>query len=594
MIASSTTLHSSVNVDTCTQSTSTSPLHIAGSLIRVGNELFSRGFEHDAMSMFDAAHAALRTPAFASEASELTYKKNLNKGTEVLLSNDCAPSDEESFNLPDLYQEDECDVGPRVLRTPLRPERTALSAHATFLEAAVCFNKALIFHDNLDFAEAKALYQSVLQALQALLVVVEANEDPTGSTNLLEVATRAHNNMGQLSYLAGEEETAKGHFEAAIMCAKQVSELSKDHRLTYATVLSNWCRACWMRGDITDSLYSGLREVLRIRTALLAPSHVDVAASHYNVAVAEYARHQNEKAVSHLIQYLNVASQRAESNMDDLDSIPALIYLLLIQNEDKEDSMSQELVRGLRTLQDKRQDQGQDSPEVASVLNFIGTILFHKEDFPNALLFFQEELRLEECVTDSKEDISVSVTCNNIGRILQELGKLNEAVVYYQRALQPAYGDISQTRGSKGMSVCKPDRAECNPSSSNLYSTVWYNLGLIHDKLGSYADAISAFEMSLELRRSMLGNDHPDIACLLYNIGVLQMEQQLLKDASKSFREALRIRRAGAAGQLNDKHVVKTLEKLSSLHKAKGNINGALDASREVLRIRKCLPTTTT
>ena len=58
----------------------------------------------------------------------------------------------------------------------------------------------------------------------------------------------------------------------------------------------------------------------------------------------------------------------------------------------------------------------------------------------------------------------------------------------------------------------------------NLYSTVWYNLGLIHDKMGAFTDAIRAFHMSLKLRRAMLGKDHPDVACLLYNIGVLQME----------------------------------------------------------------------
>ena len=94
--------------------------------------------------------------------------------------------------------------------------------------------------------------------------------------------------------------------------------------------------------------------------------------------------------------------------------------------------------------------------------------------------------------------------------------------------------------------------------------------------------------MSLELRKAMLGRDHPDIACLLYNIGVLQMEQQQLGDASTSFRKALRIIcRVGTTGQLNDYHVVKSLEKLASPDKAKGNINGALEAWCEVLHIQE-------
>jgi len=261
----------------------------------------------------------------------------------------------------------------------------------------------------------------------------------------------------------------------------------------------------------------------------------------------------------------------------DIDPIPALTYLLIIENEDKQDRSSQDLVRGLRALQDKRHKKGPASAEVASVLNFIGTLLFHKSDLDHALLFFQEELRLEQQLIECKNDISVSVTCNNIGRILQELGNMEEAVVFYKRALESedSHPGSQATHGTNA----------CNKSTSNLYSTVWYNLGLIHDKLGSYPEAISAFTKSLELRKAMLGRNHPDIACLYYNIGVLQMEQQHLDEASTSFSEALRIRYHAVGNQLNDDRVIKTLEKLASLYKAKGNIRGATQASHEILNI---------
>lgn len=238
------------------------------------------------------------------------------------------------------------------------------------------------------------------------------------------------------------------------------------------------------------------------------------------------------------------------------------------------------------------------------MLNYVGTLLFHQQDFESALVFFQEELRLEDnkenvLLSDSEcaqldETTSVSVTCNNIGRILQELGRFRDAISYYHRALEPAYGDIS----TLPMASCKLNSTAvsmkngsvvpfCPSSSANLYSTVWYNLGLIHDKLGAYGEAINAFEMSLNLRKVLFGCNHSDIACLLYNIGVLLMEQQRLDDASASFREALRIRRVATAGQLNDRHIVKTLEKLVTLHKDKGNLAGALEVVHEVLAIQE-------
>jgi tetratricopeptide (TPR) repeat protein len=135
--------------------------------------------------------------------------------------------------------------------------------------------------------------------------------------------------------------------------------------------------------------------------------------------------------------------------------------------------------------------------------------------------------------------------------------------------------------------VAKNEILDLPRSTLNLYSTIWYNLGLIYDRLGSFGEAIISFQMSLGLRRSMFGNDSADVACLMYNIAVLQMEQQLLTEATESFREALRIRRVTATGQLNDLHVLKTLQKLASLHKSKGNIDGSLEARREILEIQK-------
>lgn len=555
-----------------------------GSLIEVSSDLSTKGGnDEEAMSLLDTAFHLLRTPSVdvcsvAAKQVQFAHQRSLSQDSEQ----------KESL-APDMYQEDECDVGPRVLCTPVRADAaTCLNNDLALLESFVVFNKAALLDSACQQEESKHLYQLIVCSVQTALQLTF-----NGPTNkLLELGMRAHNNLGKIHYDEGDEEMALGYFEASVLFARQLSSLTRDYRLEYATVLSNWCRVNWMRGDISDNLYTGLRDVLRIRSSLLSWDHADVAAAHYNVGVAEYARQRSQKACSHLRQYLTVANHR---NQDDkervLDTMPALIHILLIENEGKDDSVSVELVRGLRTLQDKRQDQGPNSSDVASVLNFIGTLLFHKEDFDKALLFFHEELRLEEILAEMNEGISVSVTCNNIGRILQELSRSHEAIEYYRRALKAEYGDISQCSAVKGSTAAKVSKATSivkdGSPDANLFSTVWYNLGLIHDKLGSYADAICAFEMSLELRKAMLGRDHPDIACLLYNIGVLQMEQQLLNEASLSFREALRIRRVAATGQLNDQQVVNTLEKLASLHKAKGNISGALEASGEILRIQE-------
>jgi len=627
----------------------------ARSLINLGCELFAKcdsagsskvvvAAHEEAMAILDVSHSLITTSNSNTErqAWELAAQ-HFQIGTELLWEANTASNEEHQEQAPlapDLYQEDECDVGPRILQAPIRADDDA-HAHAAgqttstiLLEAIILFNKGLIYQSMHRIAEAKQLYEVVIYTVQTMFGAT-ATTPPPCSAAMMELAMRSYNNLGVINYAAAandderNEALAASSFETSIHFAKHLSECSKDYRLEYATVLSNWCRACWMRGDIaanstsSDTLYHRLREILRLRTRLLSWDHADVAAARYNLAVAEYAhRRDGPKAVAQLRQYLAVAAaqQPHGSSTTTIDVLPALILLLLIQNEDKEDHASQDLVRGLRTLQEKRQDLGPYTMEVASVLNFVGTSLFHLQDYDHALIFFQEELRLEDnhkkyfleedCGPD--ESNSISVTCNNIGRILQELGRYPEAIDYYKRALKGEFDDdhddfqgvthasikdssilAAADAAHSASSSASPSSSSSstnspNPSSTvNLFSTIWYNLGLIHDKLGAHSEAINAFKMSLELRRAMFGPDHSDVACLLYNIGVLQMEQGRLDDASASFREALRIRRVDAAGQLNDQHIIKTLEKLTSLHKAKGNIQRALEATREILAVQE-------
>jgi tetratricopeptide (TPR) repeat protein len=691
------------------------------SSVAVVLDLFALGVAAKQMEMsmsMQASHLLLAS----SPVSALSSASSSSSSSSSCLAEECScfALPIVASNPPDLYQDgDDSDVGPRILSTPVCLRCSSCSTdnkadcdQVLMESAAALFNQALFLHVQAGHddaqqlllleSQAKQMYHSLVHVVQNLLRTGCGSSGTIRSrqpsTWLLEMGMRVHNNLGLILYKEGDDIGARTHFQAAMLFSKQLvvvfplhrqqqqqQQQASSYQLEHATILSNWCRVHWMRGgggggdmmiqheeeNTTHLFYASLREILRIRSSLLAWDHPDVAAAHFNLAAAEYARQMTQKALAHLMQYLHVAAhhrsqqQQQQGNNNNhstattattssvvvvLDPMPALIYLLLLQNEDQDDSMSQELVRGLRTLQDKRssiscstsssssssshsQQQNNTAAvaDVASVLNFIGTLLFHKQDLEHALLFFQEELRLEEQMATTmtttnadddhyqQPDISVSVTCNNIGRILQELDQLEDAIVYYERALQAQYGDACrgiQYNDKAGASTKSttttpqhPD-AESSSAAANLYSTVWYNLGLIHDKRGCYAEAIVAFKMSLELRRSMLGRDHPDIACLYYNIGVLQMEQQQLTDASDSLHEALRVRcqqqqqeqqqqqqqqqagtssGGGGAGttsnQLNDERVIKTLEKLASLHKNNGAMVPAIDALSQVIRI---------
>jgi hypothetical protein len=53
-----------------------------------------------------------------------------------------------------------------------------------------------------------------------------------------------------------------------------------------------------------------------------------------------------------------------------------------------------------------------------------------------------------------------------------------------------------------------------------------------------------------------------------------------------SFHATIRIRKATGEGQLNDKHVIKALERLASLHEAKGDVTSAIETLNAVLSVQ--------
>jgi tetratricopeptide (TPR) repeat protein len=486
---------------------------------------------------------------------------------------------------PPVYQSAFHDPLPQMLQTSITSK--ALYDHnVAVLEAISLFNKGLVHQINGDIRTAKRLLEDVSFVIRDILCFSRG----APSDCVLEIAMRTFNNLGLINYVDQKLTVSAECFENAIGFAKQlVTSLETTYLLEYATILSNWCRIVCASGELNAVLHMRLKEILEILCKVLTRDHPDISAAHFNVAVVEYAFKNTSAAVSHLVEYLAISSRRSQNHKaNELDDMPAITFLLIIKNEDMEDEVSQDLVRLLRLLQAKSQTFDANNAQLTSIYNCVGSLLFRQRDFENALIFFQAELRLE--INDAKaensmplqeESMSTRVTCNNIGRVLQELGRYQEALKYYERVLVAEYGTIDDLAPSTAVRS-----SEISLASANLYSTIWYNLGLVQDKLGLYSPAVRSFQMSLKLRQDMLGQDHSDVACLFYNIGVLQMEQQQLENATASLNETLRICQCKKLSQLSDMHIIKALERLASLYEAQGDSGKTIEILQKILFIQ--------
>lgn len=559
-------------------------------LLEMGKKLFALGHYEKAMHMFEYSYLALSSP---SEATQNALLKQEEWNGQKLAS----VSDPFLQPPVDTFMALESMVDPRPFNTPLVSQHHHNdSTSFEFLQLIIFYNKALTHHAMNQFSLASNCYQLIIAAINQMAL----SNGCLVSDECLHLAMFVYNNLGHISFCQQAEDVACVYFETSLRFAERIKNSPALNPLDVANVQSNWCRAKYMKVDICGTVYDTLETILHIRSSALDCNHPDVASSHFNLGVAEFLRNNYSKAMLHLMEYLKVATSHQRKNVSthaDLDPLLGAIYVIMIKNSRKNDKVSMDLISCLKALQKKRHKKGAES-EVASILNSIGTILFHQQELDYALLFYQEELLLEKEYMPSGKEYGISVTCNNIGRILQELGRLPEAMQYYHMALQERYGDalLNELDGCLGISkdYCTDTLKNISnepfsdpPAAVNLFSTVFYNLGLIYDKMESTAKAIKAFEMSLRLRKVILGPDHADVACLAYNVGVLQLEQKMLKEATLSFREALRIRRVASNNQLNDCHMIKTLHKLASLHRAKGNLNDALEACQDILEILK-------
>jgi len=553
-------------------------------LNEVGSKLYASGKQDEAIEMFNAAAQVVMSQS--PPCPLLSQRLHWGCQRITLPGNGIAQFQQHP---PDTYLEGECDVGPRPLRQPLHLDAASCPEGDEFiLESMIRFNRALVHHSKSELDEAMENYSLALDILSRNTNA----EHPTATMNRVShLGMMIHNNSGQICYVEDDEENSMLHFEAAVFWAKQIYGVSEDqdYTLIFGTILSNYCRSQWIHGNVDEDTYRAFQTVLKLRLAALPADHADVACAHYNLGAMAYARHLDEEAKTHLQEYLAIAKKMSNA---ELDSVPAMTLLLLLENRGKQDKISLELNRALNALQEKREEYGATHMEVASLLNYIGTLLFHRKELRAAILFYREELRLEKALMNSEAGISICVTYNNIGRILQELGELPEAIGCYRSALKADIDDDNSyvraaafAAGTTELPMAPGDDA-ATPSTTNLFSTIWYNLGLIHDKMGARREAIMSFQMALGLRRKILGVEHQDIACLWYNIGTLQMEISRLDDAVASFQEALRIRRLGKSRD-DPKHILTTLKKLASLQQTRGNIDHALTTLTEILQIQE-------
>ena len=157
-----------------------------------------------------------------------------------------------------------------------------------------------------------------------------------------------------------------------------------------------------------------------------------------------------------------------------------------------------------------------------------------------------------------------------LGAIYHCQGKSTEAIKYYQK-----YLDISKSH----LPADHPDMA-----------TSHSNIGVVYAKMGEYSKALEYHQKSLEIRKKSFPADHPDMADSYNNIGVVYHNMGEYLEAFEYFQKSLEIWRQSLPADHRD--IAGSHNNIGLVYAKMGEYSKALEYHQKSLEIRKkSLPT---
>jgi tetratricopeptide (TPR) repeat protein len=154
-----------------------------------------------------------------------------------------------------------------------------------------------------------------------------------------------------------------------------------------------------------------------------------------------------------------------------------------------------------------------------ALLGKIGCVLYKLGDYRIAFDYFKKQLDFCEIIGDDKLLPSV---LNNIGMVYAALSNYNEALSYLKRAWKI---------GEKNL------RGDNHPNKAIMLS----NIGEVHYYLGDLQEAFINCRQALRMSEKRLGMRHPNLVPLINKLARVFREQKQFEDALDHYRRALHI-----------------------------------------------------
>ncbi|MGD1809477.1 CHAT domain-containing protein [Dapis sp. BLCC M126] len=244
----------------------------------------------------------------------------------------------------------------------------------------------------------------------------------------------------------------------------------------------------------------------------------------------------------------------------------------------------------------KLRRQINDKKGVGSSLNSIGAVYFRQGNYNQALDYLQQALKIRQELGDL---VRVARTQNNIAAIYLNKAKYSQALEYYQQALQ-TFKELGNLQGEAA--VINNIGLIYQQLGQYEKSLEWYqqalaihqqtknqkgegdtlnNIGLTYKLLKKYDQALTYYQQALTVRKEI--DDKPGIANSLNNIGLVYDQKSEYQTALEYLEQALTIFQ-----QIGNKtEIGRTLDSLGTVYKSIQEYTQAEDYYRQALTIKR-------
>jgi len=209
--------------------------------------------------------------------------------------------------------------------------------------------------------------------------------------------------------------------------------------------------------------------------------------------------------------------------------------------------------------------QGGDAIKLASALDAMGIICWWESDFACADQHFAQALSiLDDAAVSSTGSIAVRInTLSNRAAMQIDQGRYDLSRDYAKRALML----------SRQHDFDDPE----------TLAAIWLNMATALDGLGSYEEALDAFQTALAVQERLTGKQHPAYAVILNNLALYYYKLERYDEAADALTQSVSIRRQ----TLGDTHpqTATALFNLARVLIVTDDLDAALEYAQEALRV---------